>query len=323
MLLFAVPHLRIPLVPAPARRAAIVLIAAAFAALSLIATPSMAGQDPRRPGPANGAPVPGGGPGPAGAPGAPGAAAPAAPSPIPAGPPKPGDLLLLFAAADSLDAFRTAIRPVATGWQIQEDAGALTEKNGGVLFACLPVFDVAEPPVSATVIVDAVKRMLGRRGGHYLQTQAAMDMADGLPTAAASNSSVTSSPTNAATAPAAVDGTWLFTKPSGLIVTTVKPQKDAAFLLLLGTLRTALQKSPRAVRQEQARHWRVVKVTSTQQGGATTYVSLLDRTVPEVNYAWSSIFADALKGDDLLRAYAEYGDTVASMTVFDLTPLPR
>lgn len=197
-----------------------------------------------------------------------------------------------------------------------EDAGATAEKNGGSLFAFLPRVDQEPPPVNASQIVDAAGALLAKRAGNYLQTQPAVDMAAGLVALTAAPA-----PADTAADDAVVDGDWRFTGETGLVVTTLKPQKDAAFLALLEKVRAALQKSPRPVRREQARHWRVLKVTPASQGGAPVYVSVLDPVVRDVNYAWSAILAEAFEGPELMRAYSDYGDIVASVSLFDLTTI--
>lgn len=226
-------------------------------------------------------------------------------------------MLLLFVASAAVDDFKAAVPPVAQGWRLLEDAGALAEKNGGALFALLPRAGAEVESVNAKAIVDAASTFLGKRAGHYLQTQPAFNMADGLASAPAPTVPLTSS----ADDDPAVDGVWRFSGESALMVVTLKPQKDAAFLAFLEKVRSALQKSPRAVRREQARQWRVLKVTPASQGGAPVYVSFIDPVVRDTNYAWSAILADAFEGPELIRAYSDYGDIVASVSLFDLTTL--
>lgn len=226
-------------------------------------------------------------------------------------------MLLLFVTSTAVDDFKAAVPPVAQGWRMLEDAGVLTEKNGGALFAFLPRAGAEAEAVNAKAIVDAATAFLAKRAGHYLQTQPAFDMAEGLASAPAATVPATAS----ADDDPVIDGAWRFTGETALVVTTLKPQKDAAFLALLEKVRTALQKSPRAARREQARHWQVRKVTPASQGGAPVYISLMDPVVRDTNYAWSAILADAFEGPDLIRAYSDYGDIVASVSLFDLTTL--
>ena len=122
-----------------------------------------------------------------------------------------------------------------------------------------------------------------------------------------------------ATSEAIAQGDWQFTGERGLLLLFVKAGKEAQFKGVLEMLRSTLEKSPDARRREQARGWRVMKVNGNGPSGTIVYLSVLDPVVPGVNYAPSSIFSDALDGEALARAYADYADAMSSFNLIDLT----
>jgi hypothetical protein len=98
----------------------------------------------------------------------------------------------------------------------------------------------------------------------------------------------------------------------------VKAGREPQFKSVLETLRTALGKSPDARRREQARGWTVMKVNGNGPSGTIVFVSLLDPVITGLNYAPSSVFAEALEGEALAKAYSDYSDALSSFNLIDL-----
>ncbi len=125
-------------------------------------------------------------------------------------------------------------------------------------------------------------------------------------------------PSAEASSESIAQGNWQFTGERGLLLLFVKAGKETQFTGVLEALRSAMEKSPDVRRREQARGWRVMKVSGNGPSGTIVYLAVLDPVVHGVNYAFSSIFSEALDGDALLRAYADYVDALSSFNLIDL-----
>lgn len=240
------------------------------------------------------------------------------------------EVLLFFVRVDAADALQLSAFMRTPGYTIFKETGPLVSKTGPVIYALFPT---GPSPASATASADVIKSAssyLAQRGANRLELAPVIDFgvsATALP-AARSPQASTSAPDPASTpasAPAAeassesiAQGDWQFSGERGLLLLFVKTGKDALFTSVLDTLRAALAQSPDARRREQARGWRVMKVTGNGPSGTVLYLSLLDPVVHGVNYAPSSVFAEALDGEALARAYADYSEALSSFNLIDL-----
>ena len=261
------------------------------------------------------------------APPASGAAVSTAAEPSTGSSPK-SDLLLFFVRADAADALQLSAFMRTPGYTIFKETGPLVSKTGPVIYALFPT---GPSPASATAAADVIKSAssyLAPRGANRLEVAPVIDFGASAAAVPAARSAQASAPAPASTptsAPAAeassesiARGDWQFSGERGLLLLFVKTGKDALFTSVLDTLRTALAQSPDARRREQARGWRVMKVTGNGPSGTVVYLSVLDPVVPGVNYAPSSIFAEALDGEALARAYADYSEALSSFNLIDL-----
>jgi len=247
-----------------------------------------------------------------------------APAPPSSGGAPKAEVLLFFVRVDAADALQLSAFMRTPGYTIFKETGPLVSKTGPVIYALFPA---GPSPASATASADVIKsasRYLAQRGANRLELAPVIDFgasAQALP-AARSPQAAASTPASAPAAEASSEsigqGDWQFSGERGLLLLFVKPGKDALFTSVLDTLRTALAQSPDARRREQARGWRVMKVTGNGPSGTVLYLSLLDPVVHGVNYAPSSVFAEALDGEALARAYADYSEALSSFNLIDL-----
>ncbi len=243
------------------------------------------------------------------------------------------ELLLLFVRPDADDALQQSAFMRTPGWTIFKETGPLVTKTGPVVYALFPRESSSGAATASADVITAAGSYLAQRGANRLELEPVIDFGAGASTFAASPgagagvaSSATPAPGRSGAAPAAdatseaiAQGDWQFTGERGLLLLFVKAGKEAQFKGVLETLRSTLEKSPDARRREQARGWRVMKVNGNGPSGTIVYLSVLDPVVPGVNYAPSSIFSDALDGEALARAYADYADAMSSFNLIDLT----
>ncbi len=236
------------------------------------------------------------------------------------------EVLLFFVRVDAADALQLSAFMRTPGYTIFKETGPLVSETGPLIYALFPT---GPSPASADVI-ESASSYLAQRGANRLELAPVIDFgasaqarpAARSPQAAAAASAPASTPASAPAAEASSEsiaqGDWQFSGERGLLLLFVKTGKDALFTSVLDTLRAALAESPDARRREQARGWRVMKVTGNGPSGTVLYLSLLDPVVHGVNYAPSSIFAEALDGEALARAYADYSEALSSFNLIDL-----
>jgi len=240
------------------------------------------------------------------------------------------EVLLFFVRVDAADALQLSAFMRTPGYTIFKETGPLVSKTGPVIYALFPT---GPSPASATASADVIKSAssyLAQRGANRLELAPVIDFgvsATALPAARSAQAAASapapastpaSAPAAAASSESIAQGDWQFSGERGLLLLFVKTGKDALFTNVLDTLRAALAESPDARRREQARGWRVMKVTGNGPSGTVLYLSLLDPVVHGVNYAPSSVFAEALDGEALARAYADYSEALSSFNLIDL-----
>jgi hypothetical protein len=91
-----------------------------------------------------------------------------------------------------------------------------------------------------------------------------------------------------ATAPARA-----FTAQTGLLLHQVAPTRTADFERLIAYVREALARTTNPTLQNQAKGWKIFKVTDRGPNGDVLYAFLLDPAVPCVDYALAPMLAEA------------------------------
>ena len=238
------------------------------------------------------------------------------------------DLLLFFVRADAADALQQSAFMRTPGYTIFKETGPLVSKTGPVFYALFPTGPSLASATASADVIKSASSYLAQRGANRLELEPVIDFgasAPGVPAARSAQALAPAPASTPASAPAAeassesiAQGDWQFSGERGLLLLFVKTGKDALFTSVLDTLRTALAQSPDARRREQARGWRVMKVTGNGPSGTVVYLSVLDPVVHGVNYAPSSVFAEALDGEALARAYADYSEALSSFNLIDL-----
>ncbi len=121
--------------------------------------------------------------------------------------------------------------------------------------------------------------------------------------------------------PAQPLGTRTFTAPAGLIFSTVRADRVVDFEMVMGYLQAAFEKSTDERVREQAKGWRVFKVTEPGPNNSVMYVFVIDPTIPGAEYGLGRILADAYP-DQIQEIWKLYtGSLAPSATLLNLTPL--
>jgi hypothetical protein len=116
-------------------------------------------------------------------------------------------------------------------------------------------------------------------------------------------------------------GARVFTAKSGLIFTTVRPDRVVDFEMVMGYLQAAFEKATDARVQEQAKGWRVFKATEPGPNNTVLYVFVIDPAVPGAEYGLGRILADAYP-DQIEKIWSLYtGSLAPSAHLINLTPV--
>ena len=116
-------------------------------------------------------------------------------------------------------------------------------------------------------------------------------------------------------------GTRTFTAPAGLIFSTVRPDRVVDFEMVMGYLQAAFEKSTDQRVREQAKGWRVFKVTEPGPNNSVMYVFVIDPAIPGAEYGLGRILADAYP-DQIQEIWKLYtGSLAPSATLLNLSPL--
>jgi len=228
------------------------------------------------------------------------------------------DLLLLFVRADAADALQQSAFMQTPGWSIFKETGPLAGKGGPVLYVLFPQASPSALAAPSADVIKAASSYLAQRGANRLELEPVIDFGAGAAPESRPESVPAAAPAPEASSDSIAQGSWQFSGERGLLLLFVKAGKETLFKGVLETLRSALEKSPDVRRREQARGWTVMKVKGNGPSGTVVYLSLLDPVVHGVNYAPASVVAEALDGEALLRAYAEYSEALSSFNLVDL-----
>ncbi len=94
-------------------------------------------------------------------------------------------------------------------------------------------------------------------------------------------------------APAVPLASRTFTASSGLLLSSVRPERAVDFEKFLAYLQAALAKTSDARVRAQAAGWKIFRATEPGPNNTVTFVFVLDPTVPEADYALGPILAEA------------------------------
>jgi hypothetical protein len=126
------------------------------------------------------------------------------------------------------------------------------------------------------------------------------------------------SPTQAALDPQQSGG-HRFRSDAGMMVKFIKPDKTAAFEVVISKLQKALTQSRNTERRQQAQSWRVFRAVEPATNGDAVYVFEMDPAVRGADYAVAKILAEAFPGE-AQSLYRQYADAMSSRQyVVDLT----
>jgi len=127
--------------------------------------------------------------------------------------------------------------------------------------------------------------------------------------------------------PPAALGARTFTAPTGVIFTTVRPDRVVDFEIVIAYLQAALEKSTDARVRAQAAGWRVFKATEPGPNSTVLYVFLIDTTVVGADYGLGRILSDAYPDriQDIWKLYTGAlagGGSLLNLTPVQPAPLP-
>lgn len=99
----------------------------------------------------------------------------------------------------------------------------------------------------------------------------------------------------------------MFTSDQGLIFNFLKPGQNAAFEGTMKRVMQALATSPNNDRRRQGLGWQLYKADDPLDGGVLLYISILDPTVPGMDYWVPKILNEAYPTEvqDLYSTYAD------------------
>jgi len=114
----------------------------------------------------------------------------------------------------------------------------------------------------------------------------------------------------------------VFASETGIIFNAIKPDKVMDFESVIAKLRTALANSKDAMRQQQARGWKMYKAAEPGPNNSVLYVFVMDPAVKGADYGVAKILSEAYPTEitDLYRMYTGAFAT-AGQTIVNLQPV--
>jgi len=104
-----------------------------------------------------------------------------------------------------------------------------------------------------------------------------------------------------------------FDGDTAILTVAIKPDKTADFEQIMADVRTALMKSEKPERQQQAAGWKVVKGTMPMKDGNIVYMHLIDPVVRDADYTILAILYEANPDPAVQRAiFEKYRDAFAA-----------
>jgi hypothetical protein len=114
-----------------------------------------------------------------------------------------------------------------------------------------------------------------------------------------------------------------FTAPVGMLLNTVRPDKVADFERVVALVRAAMEKSTDTKDRQQAQSWKVYKAAEPGPGGSVLYVFVFDPTLPNTEYGFNRILADAYPDtaqlQEIWKLYT--GSLTGGGSLLNLTPV--
>ncbi|MGH9255695.1 MAG: hypothetical protein ACRD3C_14135 [Vicinamibacterales bacterium] len=104
-----------------------------------------------------------------------------------------------------------------------------------------------------------------------------------------------------------------FDGDTAILTVTIKPDKTAAFEQIMADVRTALMKSEKPERKQQAAGWKVVKSATPMKDGTIVYMHLISPVVKGADYTILAILYEANPDPAAQRAiFEKYRDAFAA-----------
>jgi hypothetical protein len=104
----------------------------------------------------------------------------------------------------------------------------------------------------------------------------------------------------------------VFGSDAGVIFNQVKPDKTADFEFAMGKIKEALQKSPDAVRKQQAASWKVFKAQEPGPAGNVFYLFVIDPAVKAADYGLGKILSEGLPAAEVQDVFKKFSDSLAA-----------
>ena len=118
---------------------------------------------------------------------------------------------------------------------------------------------------------------------------------------------------------------FTFQGDTAIWTVAIRPEKIADFEQVMARLHEALLKSPKPTRQQQAKGWSVVRLSTPLPDGNVAYVHLVRPVIPDADYTVMQILYDELPDErqalyDLYRgAFAKNLSLATGMTIADMS----
>ena len=104
-----------------------------------------------------------------------------------------------------------------------------------------------------------------------------------------------------------------FDGDTAILTVAIKPDKTADFEQIMADVRTALMKSEKPERKQQAAGWKVVKGTTPMKDGNIVYMHVIDPVVKDADYTILAILYEANPDPTMQRAiFEKYRDAFAA-----------
>ena len=104
-----------------------------------------------------------------------------------------------------------------------------------------------------------------------------------------------------------------FDGDTAILTVTIKPDKTADFEQIMADVRTALMKSEKPERKQQAAGWKVVKSATPMKDGTIVYMHLISPVVKGADYTILAILYEANPDPAAQRAiFEKYRDAFAA-----------
>lgn len=121
-------------------------------------------------------------------------------------------------------------------------------------------------------------------------------------------------------APAAPPDPLTFNVDRLLVIFQVAETHATDFEVTMGKVKEVLAKSDKAERKQQAAHWKLLKIT-TPQNGILTYFFLLDEVAKGVSYDPFKILGEGLPPEEVRGLYEKVGPGLKGVSAAPMAPI--